>query len=160
MKKYENSSSTEGSVCERRESSKIPNEKLLALLKFVYYERKSIKQASNYLGINYNSAKRIIKNFRKKKIPLSLLQKRERSNSESSANMNSSMTSEEMQSPITQNTFSPQDYLVSEIKKMTNQIQFLNQEINNNHNTLNFLASYTQSLMVKYSPHRAMYYTN
>jgi len=43
---------------------------MVALLKLVYYERKSIKQASNYLHIKYNTAKRIIKKFRRNQINL------------------------------------------------------------------------------------------
>jgi hypothetical protein len=77
MKKIENTSTTgEESFTERKRkyknsmgnSSKMSEEKLLALLKLVHHERKSIKQCSKYLSINYNSAKRIVKNYRKNKL--------------------------------------------------------------------------------------------
>jgi len=75
--KKENTFSTTGSVnensnghSESEEEIKVSNEKMLALLKLVYYERKSIKQSSRHLKINYNSAKRIIKNFRRNRISL------------------------------------------------------------------------------------------
>lgn len=49
---------------------RVTDQKMVELLKLVHYERKSIKQASNYLKINYNSAKRIIRNFRLNKLQL------------------------------------------------------------------------------------------
>jgi molybdenum-dependent DNA-binding transcriptional regulator ModE len=67
MKTLEHSTTT---TLTDSESSPVTNKKMVALLKLVYYERKSIKQASNYLHIKYNTAKRIIKKFRRNQISL------------------------------------------------------------------------------------------
>jgi hypothetical protein len=68
MNKKENCTSTfeSESLCEE----KVSDEKMLNLLKLVYYERKSIKQSAKYLKLDYNTSKKIIKNFRKNKIRL------------------------------------------------------------------------------------------
>lgn len=52
------------------DDKKLSKDKIISLLKLVYYEKKSIKQSARYLSINYNTAKRIIKQFRKNKLNL------------------------------------------------------------------------------------------
>jgi hypothetical protein len=69
MNRKESTFSTTGSSSENKEELRIKSDKSIALLKLVYQERKSIKQSAKYLKINYNSAKRIVKNFRKGRIP-------------------------------------------------------------------------------------------
>ena len=68
MNKIENFTSTfeSESICDE----KVSDEKMLNLLKLVYYDRKSIKQSAKYLKLDYNTSKKIIKNFRKNKIRL------------------------------------------------------------------------------------------
>jgi hypothetical protein len=68
MNRKESTFSTTGSSSENKEELRTKSEQSLALLKLVYRERKSIKQSARYLKINYNSAKRIVKNFRKGRI--------------------------------------------------------------------------------------------
>jgi hypothetical protein len=73
MKALDNTLSTTECLSETSEKQKkVPDEKVVSLLKFVYYERKSIKQAAKYLDINYNSAKRILKQFRRGQISIEI----------------------------------------------------------------------------------------
>lgn len=54
---------------EPKEETNLQNKTISTLLKLVYKDKKSIKQASKYLNINYNCAKKIVKNFRKNQLP-------------------------------------------------------------------------------------------
>jgi molybdenum-dependent DNA-binding transcriptional regulator ModE len=67
MKTLEQSTTT---TLSDSESNHVSHKKMVTLLKLVYNERKSIKQASNYLHLKYNTAKRIIKKFRRNQISL------------------------------------------------------------------------------------------
>jgi transposase len=46
----------------------ISRDTMLRLLKLVHFERKTTKQAANYLKIDYSTAKKILRKFRKNKI--------------------------------------------------------------------------------------------
>ena len=47
---------------------KLSESRIIELLKLIVYERKSIKKSSEYLNINYISAKRLVKKFEKNKL--------------------------------------------------------------------------------------------
>jgi hypothetical protein len=65
MKTRENTSTT--SLTDN-DCNEVNDVKIMTLYKLVYHEKKSIKQASHYLKIKYNTAKRIIKKLRKNQI--------------------------------------------------------------------------------------------
>lgn len=148
MKMFENTSSTTESLHDyTSEDRKVSNTSMVALLKFVYYERKSIKQAANYLKINYNTAKRIIKRFRHNKIVLD-------SNDEKCNKLMKDLSPPSLVCPkIVQKPVKPVDQnnfiagLMKEISQVGNQLISLNQEIKQNQNTLHFLVNYTQTLV-------------
>ena len=72
MNHEEISVSTLGSNSTFSEQKNENNTKIMStLVKLVYKDKKSIKQASKYLNINYNMAKKIIKNFRKNQLTFS-----------------------------------------------------------------------------------------
>lgn len=129
-------STTESSSDYSVEDRKISNETKLSLLKFVYYERKSIKQAANYLKINYNTAKRILKHFRNNKVVLDLGEKQK--------------LQKEL-APIVKPIDPTQQILANLVKEITqvgSQLMSLNQEIKCNQNTLSFLVNYSQKAMM------------
>lgn len=164
MKVIENTSSTHESMSDLIEDKKVSNEKMVALLKFVYYERKSIKQAATYLSLNYNSAKRIIKKFRKNKIVLDNV----KSGYEKLA---LDLKPKYEQKPIVQQPVIEQvkpvvvantntntgngtgdvfGSMMTEISQLGTQLFTLNQEIVQNQQALQFLVSYyTYTLMKK-----------
>lgn len=51
-------------------SNKISGQASIDLLKLIFYEKKNIKQAAKYLNINYSIAKKIVRQFQKKRMCL------------------------------------------------------------------------------------------
>lgn len=64
MKMYESSSSTSGSASFNEGEKRVSRDSMLAFVKLVYYEGKTLKQAANAMKIDYVSARRILKKFR------------------------------------------------------------------------------------------------
>jgi molybdenum-dependent DNA-binding transcriptional regulator ModE len=165
MKKFESSTSTSGSLCceNNFEERKISDDKMVSLLKLVFYERKSIKQSSNYLKINYNSAKRIIKNFRRNKIALDsgkndidqLVQglKPKKKESTESLNTLTSIHQEDLSKNLNKPQINTQQiqeqlmlsYMTKQISQLTNTLLNLNSQIKQNQNTLGWLINITNS---------------
>jgi transposase len=121
MKTNDNTSST---TQDHDTNAPITNDKIVTLLKLVYYENKSIKQASNYLSIKYNTAKRIIKKFRKNKIELDTKATEKQSKEEEYKKSESVVIKK----------------LLSQINHYTNTLKHLNLEIYNNKRTLAVLG--------------------
>lgn len=149
MKKVEQlSTSEEDKSVKNCENYKISDDKVISLLNLVYYQRKSIRQTSKYLKINYNSAKRIVKNFRKNKLYMN----------KKKIDQNTFMTylikhnSDEnklatfhKENPLTEEaTF---NNLTSQIKAMSNQLISTHDEIKQNQKTLRFLLEYTNRII-------------
>ena len=156
MNKQEITSSTANSFCESKDEGKVPNNKMVALLKLVYYERKSIKQSSKYLKINYNAAKRIIKNFRRNRISLddeneskyeSLIdelrsQKKEKENEKEIDKFSTINTNKaDMMTSL----------IMNQVKQFDQQLRNLNDEINNNQSTLMYLMNCYKYIMLQRS---------
>jgi len=138
MNKKDNTFSTTGSVSEGREEAKVTDEKMLTLLKLVYYERKSIKQSSKYLKINYNSAKRIVKNFRKKKIVIEDPEKLE--------NLVDDLKMKP-EPPKKANQIKVQDLITNQIRQFDSQILTLNEEIRQNQLMMVYLTNFAQGVL-------------
>lgn len=51
-------------------SNKISDQNSIDLLKLIIYEKKNIKQSAKYLDINYPTAKKIVRQFQKKRMNL------------------------------------------------------------------------------------------
>jgi hypothetical protein len=114
MLRKENASSTNesSSVC----NEKIADDKILDLLKLVYYERKSIKQSARFLKLDYNQSKKIVKKFRQKKLGI------------------------EIEEEILDSLSKKQIEKVSgEIDLIYNKLSSLNKEIEKDHKTLSVL---------------------
>jgi len=139
MNKRENSTSTfeSESIC----NEKVSDEKMLNLLKLVYYERKSIKQSAKYLKLDYNTSKKIIKNFRKNKIRLEEKYEDQLENLINGAKNHGEIKNEEKERQETE-VYRIQ-IMTNEISKMNNMIQNLNSEIVSNQKVLANLISST-----------------
>lgn len=152
-------SSTSGSINENFDDKKVSEEKMLELLKLVYYERKSIKQCASYLKINYNSAKKVIKNFRKNKITIDTKEdeyeklicglkpeNKEESLRKRPINVTKSMPIVQAPSAQTpENTFFSQ--LMLEIQNVGDQLKSLSNEVVQNQDTLRNLIFYTNQIV-------------
>ncbi len=134
MNKKESTFSTTGSCSEVREDMKISEDKTLALLKLVYYERKSIKQSAKYLKINYNSGKRIVKNFRRGRLPIA----------EKSESSYEPLIKGLKEKPV-QREVSPDSVcqkLQFQIRNYSTHLMSLNSEIQQNQMAMMFLTNY------------------
>lgn len=121
---------------------RVPDAKISQLLKLVYYEKKSIKQASKYLKINYNSAKRILKQFRKGKITIEKeLEYEERMQSHNNIGLSCYEKMENRKAPCTIDGF------LSEFQVAHTKLFLLTREINENQNTLRSLISCAYFIM-------------
>ena len=114
---------------------------MLNLLKLVYYERKSIKQSAKYLKLDYNTSKKIIKNFRKNKIRLEEKYEDQLENLINGAKNHGEIKNEEKERQETE-VYRIQ-IMTNEISKMNNMIQNLNSEIVSNQKVLANLISST-----------------
>jgi hypothetical protein len=149
MNRIESTFSTTGSVSETKEEMKLTEEKSLALLKLVYYERKSIKQSAKYLKINYNSAKRVVKNFRRGRLPKGhfgetilnpdVLCKTDSFQKESTNNTDFFYDSKSPQAQVTQKTY---EMIQNEIHMYSNHLHNLMQEIRQNQNSMALINNY------------------
>ena len=139
MNKRENSTSTfeSESIC----NEKVSDEKMLNLLKLVYYERKSIKQSAKYLKLDYNTSKKIIKNFRKNKIRL------EEKYEDQLENLINGVKNQEEKKNEHKDRQETEVYkieiMTKEISKMDNIVQNLNSEIVSNQKVLANLINST-----------------
>lgn len=140
------------------QSRKVTNQQTIELLKFVYYERKSIKQAANHLRINYNTAKRILKKFRNRKDVLNEEKKDGNNSPFSSTKLIKSLRSS---STTVSHTLKGSNHnegleeledinslaaLMGELRQVGSQLINLNQEIKQNQQTLIFLANSTKGI--------------
>jgi DNA anti-recombination protein RmuC len=140
MNKKENCTSTfeSESLCEE----KVSDEKMLNLLKLVYYERKSIKQSAKYLKLDYNTSKKIIKNFRKNKIRLEEKYEDQLENLINGIKKSKEELTENKEENENQE-FQKIKNLSEEISKMDSLLKNLNSEIMSNQKVLSKLVNST-----------------
>jgi hypothetical protein len=154
MNRQDNTFSTNESGIKSKQENKLTDQMTLALLKLVYYERKSIKQSSNYLNINYNTAKRIIKNFRRNKINLESGNIDKYNNLIDDLNSSSSRMEHNSSSPKKLNenkkehnfTENLGDNLLKQIKYNQAHLKSLNEEIKMNQMVLIYMSNYVDKL--------------
>ncbi len=154
MNKLENTFSTTESCGELAIDTYISDEKTLELLKLVYQEKKSIKQSSKYLGINYNTAKRLIKNFRKNKIDLGHKSMNSYLNiveeiSNKSLNNKSALQQDQANTNKNQKLF---DVMMTQIKQYDIQLRMLNYEIKNNQMMMFYLTNCANHMIEAMKP--------
>jgi transposase len=154
MNKHENTLSTTESGDELRMEPKITDEKTLALLKLVYQDKKSIKQSSKYLNINYNTAKRLIKNFRKNKVNLG------HKNMDGYLNLVEDLEVKSFKSPYQEerkNINKEQGFfgvVMTQIKQCDIQLKILNDEIKNNQMMMFYLTNCANRMIEAMKTHQ------
>jgi hypothetical protein len=154
MNKHENTLSTTESGDDVRMEPKITDEKTLALLKLVYQDKKSIKQSSKYLNINYNTAKRLFKNFRKNKVNLG------HKNMDGYLNLVEDLEVKSFKSPYQEerkNINKEQGFfgvVMTQIKQCDIQLKILNDEIKNNQMMMFYLTNCANRMIEAMKTHQ------
>ena len=153
MKMFENTLSTDGSLSEGNNSEikRVSRDTMIALLKLVYFEKKTIKQAANFLKVDYNTAKRILRKFKRNTLNLNEfegkfsklardLAPKSKSVSQISltANIETKNKLEVNEDVKDVNLFNT---VFNEIKNLNNQLSNLSQDIQRSQNTLFLLMN-------------------